>query len=200
MKEVDVEEFSQSSVASFVDCCYTGTAVLTRENFREINKLSAVFKVEWMVEECLKFYTDLCSGLTSGSLELALFLFEEAAYILKERNNRDLQDALSTRLKVVSTLRLALVNDFISRNPNQQEYVNTDLCLSLASYKEGPVLYEWLIENIEGKTHPVKLTDVEKRFLTLPSLTLCLQADRELYERLLVTVELCLSKEDLVSL
>eukprot|EP00116_Pleurobrachia_bachei_P003510 sb/3463772/ len=198
MKELDVEEFSHSSVASFVDCCYTGTAVLTRENFREVNKLSAVFKVEWMVGECLKFYTDLCSGLTSGSLELALFLFEEAAYILKERNNRNLQDALSTKLGELSSLRLALVKDFISRDPIQQEYVNTDLCLSLASSNEVTALYEWLIENFEGKPHPVKLTDVEKRFLTLPSLTLCFQTDKDIYERLLEAVELCLSKEDLM--
>eukprot|EP00116_Pleurobrachia_bachei_P003453 sb/3463715/ len=197
MKELDVEEFSHSSVASFVDCCYTGTAVLTRQNFREVNKLSAVFQVQWMVGECLKFYTDLCSRLSLGSLELALFLFEEAAYILKERNNKDLQNALSTGLKVVPPLRLGLIKDFISRDLNQQEFVITDLCLSLASSKEGSVLYEWLIENFKGKPHPVKLNDVEKRFLTLPSLTLCLQADQTVYERLLETVELCLSKEDL---
>ena len=201
MKELDVEEFSRSSVASFVDCCYTGTtSVLTSETFREVNKLSAVFKVEWMAEECLKFYTDLCSNLTSGSLKLALFLFEEAAYILKERNDRDLQNALSTKLAEMSCLRLALVEDFISRDPNQQEYVNTDLCLSLASSNEGTVLYEWLIDNFEGKPHPVKLSDVEKRFLTLPSLTLCLQTDKALYERLLESVELSLSAKDLMSL
>eukprot|EP00116_Pleurobrachia_bachei_P003384 sb/3463646/ len=200
MKELDVEEFSHSSVASFVDCCYTGTAVLTRENFREVNKLSAVFKVEWMVGECLKFYTDLCSGLTSGSLELALFLFDEAAYILKERNNRDLQDALSTGLKVVPPLRLALVKDFISHDPNQQEFVNTDLCLSMASSSEGSVLYEWLIENFKGKPHPLKITDIEKRFLRSAPLTLCFHSDQTVYERLLETVELCLSKEDLMSL
>ena len=88
MKELDVEEFSVSSVSSFVDFCYTGTVNLTRELFREVNKLSAVFKIEWMAKECLKFYADLCSGLNSGSLELVWFLFEEAAYILKVRENR----------------------------------------------------------------------------------------------------------------
>eukprot|EP00116_Pleurobrachia_bachei_P005482 sb/3465744/ len=116
--------------------------------------------------DCISYYVpwDPKDGLTSGSLELALFLFEEAAYILKERNNRDLQDVLSTKLGELSGLRLALVNDFISREPNQQEYVNTDLCLSLASINEATVLYEWLIENFESKPHPVKLTDVEKSY------------------------------------
>eukprot|EP00116_Pleurobrachia_bachei_P007111 sb/3467373/ len=199
MKELDLEEFSRSSVQCFVESCYTGVIAVNRDNFREINKLSAVFQVEWMVNECLKYYTDLCSELKTASMELGMFLWEEAAYYLKERNNRSLQDALKIRLERLSNLRLALVKEFISRDPNQQEYVNTDMCLSQASSNEVTFLYDWLIENFEGKLHPVKLTDVEKRFLTSSSLALCFQTDQALYQRLLATVQRSITKEDLVS-
>ena len=165
MKELDVEEFSESSVNCFVYACYSGhLTLLKRQNFREVNKLSAVFKVQWMVDSCLKFFTDLCSELTEESFETAWYLFEEAAYILKERNSRDLEEPLKNRLGELLALRLALVNDFLSRDPNKQEFMYTKLCLSLAG-NSTPVLHSWLIALIENKTPPVKLSGVEKQFL-----------------------------------
>eukprot|EP00116_Pleurobrachia_bachei_P003394 sb/3463656/ len=200
MKELDVKEFSYSSVLCFVRACYKGTLTVSRSNFRELNKLSAVFKVDWMIEECLKFYTKLCLDLNPDSLDLVVFLFEEAAYIIRKRNDRGLFDALSPMIMGFPTLGFSLIEAFISCDPNQQDYVNTDLFLSMATIKEGAILYEWLIENFELKTHPVKLTDVEIRFLTLPSLTLCFQADPTVYQKLLTVVQQSLSKDDLLSL
>eukprot|EP00116_Pleurobrachia_bachei_P003468 sb/3463730/ len=199
MKELDVEEFSHSSVLCFVEACYTGTVEVTRENFREVNKLSAVFKVQWLIEEFSKFYKDLCLDLNSESLELAMFLFQEAAYIIRKRNDRDLFDSLSPMITGFPTLRFSLLKAFISSDPNEQEYVNTDLCLSMATINEAAVLYEWLIGNFEVKPHPVVLNDIEKRFLSLPSLKLCFQADQPMYQRLLTVVQQSLSKDDLVS-
>eukprot|EP00116_Pleurobrachia_bachei_P004092 sb/3464354/ len=196
LKELDVEEFLHCSVVCFVEACYSGSVEITRDNFREVNKLSAVFQVQWMVGECLKFYTDLCSRLTSQSV--AWFLFEEAAYMLKERNNRDLQDALSSNLG--ETLRMELVQYFLSRDPNKQDYWYTHLCLSLAGEREVRLLYKWFIENLEGKPHPVELNDIEKGFLTLISLTMCFRADQALYLQLVTSVQRSLSKEDLLSL
>ena len=199
MKELDVEEFSHSSVQCFVEACYTGSVILTRENFREVNKLSAVFKVQWMIDNCLKFYTNLCSELTTGSLEAAWFLFQEAGYILKERNNKDLQLALNTSLGELSDLRLALVKDFISRDPNKQEFVYTDLCISLAG-RSVTVLFKWLIPLIESKPPPVKLSGVEKKLLTSETLSLCSQEDPKLYQKLVTTMQKSLSNDDLGAL
>eukprot|EP00116_Pleurobrachia_bachei_P009142 sb/3469404/ len=164
IKELDVEEFSHSSVLFFVESCYSGSIILSKEIFREVNKLSTVFKVKWMVKECLKFYTELCTKLIPESLEEAWYLFEEAGYILKERNSRDLQNPLNSSLVELPDLRLALVEDFLARDPNEQEFVYTSLCLSVAG-KSTPVLYNWLIATVESKTPPVKLSDVEKKCL-----------------------------------
>eukprot|EP00116_Pleurobrachia_bachei_P003335 sb/3463597/ len=199
IKELDLEEFSCRSVLTFVEACYTGTLSISRDNFREVNKLSAVFKVQWLVDDCLKFYTRLCSGMNENSLEEAWFLFDEASYMLKERNNKDLGEILKTGLRPFPDLQMALVQDFISRDPNSQEFASIELCFSLVG-SDTTALYSWLAKNLESKPHPVKLTDVERRFLTSQSLTLCFQSDHGLYQRLLKTVQQCLSNEDLVSL
>ena len=78
VKEFGMKEFSQTSVLQLVESCYTGFLTVTRETFREINKLSLIFKIDWMTKQCLDFYTELCSKLASNSGELAEFLFEEA--------------------------------------------------------------------------------------------------------------------------
>eukprot|EP00116_Pleurobrachia_bachei_P002651 sb/3462913/ len=199
IKEVDLEEFSCRSVLTFVESCYTGSLSISRDNFREVNKLSVVFKVQWLIDDCLKFYTRLCSGMNENSLEEVWFLFDEASYILKERNNKDLGETLKTGLRPFPNLQMALVQDFISRDPNTQEFASTELCFSIVG-SDTTILYSWLAKNLESKPHPVKLTDVERRFLTSQSLTLCYQSDHGLYQRLLKTVQQCLSNEDLVSL
>eukprot|EP00116_Pleurobrachia_bachei_P003549 sb/3463811/ len=196
IKELDVEEFSRSSVLCFIQSCYTGSTAVSRENFREVNKLSAVFKVEWMIEECLEFYTGLCSELSSNSLDNVRFLFEEAAYILRERNNKDLQDALNSGLQSFPDLRLSLVQDFMSRDPNKQELACTDLCLSLAG-NAIPALYSGLIKMISDRTPPVQLTVAEKRFLDPQTLTVCFQSDSDVYLQLLNTLQTTLCKEDI---
>ena len=199
MKELDVEEFSRSSVTCFIQSCYSGSTAVSRENFREVNKLSAVFKVEWMVEECLEFYTGLCSELSSNSLENVRFLFEEAAYILRERNNKNLQEALNSGLQSFPDLRLSLVQDFMSRDPNKQELVCTDLCLSLAG-SATPALYSGLIKMISNRTPPVQLTVAEKRFLDPQTLTMCFRSDSDVYLQLIDILQTTLCKEDIEGL
>eukprot|EP00116_Pleurobrachia_bachei_P003361 sb/3463623/ len=198
-KELDVDRLSHSSVLCFVEACYTGTVEVTRENFREVYELSVGFQVKWIAEKFIEFYKELCLELNPESLELAVFLFEEAAYIINDRNDRDLFDTVSPMIMGFPTLRSAFIEDFVARDPNKQGEVNTKLFLSLATINEGAVLYEWLIENFELKSHPVALNKVEKRFLNLPSLTLCFQADPTVYQRLLAVVQRSLSKDDLVS-
>eukprot|EP00116_Pleurobrachia_bachei_P003170 sb/3463432/ len=200
IKELDVEDFSEPSVNCFVYACYSGyLTLLKKQNFREVNKMCAVFKVQWMIDSCLKFFTGLCSELTEESFETAWYLFEEAAYILKERNNRELEGPLNDRLEELPTLRLALINEFLSRDPNKQEFMYTKLCLSLAG-KSTPVLHSWLITLIETKAPPVELSGVEKQFLKSQTLTICSQEDPEVYKKLVSTLQSSLSNEDLGAL
>ena len=60
-KELDMKDFSRSSVKCFVYACYSGYLTrLTKYNFRDVNKLCTVFKVEWMIDICLDFFKNLC--------------------------------------------------------------------------------------------------------------------------------------------
>eukprot|EP00116_Pleurobrachia_bachei_P011284 sb/3471546/ len=59
------------------------------------------------------------------------------------------------------------------------------------------VLFEWLIQLVESKPPPVKLSGVEKRLLTSETLAICLQEDPQIYESLVNTLQHSLTKEDL---
>ena len=53
MTSVDMLEFSEAAVQVFVDAAYSGTADgVNREIFRDINKMSNVFEVAWLMETC----------------------------------------------------------------------------------------------------------------------------------------------------
>ena len=77
MTSVDMLEFSEAAVKMFVDSAYSGTAdEITRETFRDLNKMSCVFEVEWLVEKCAEHF----SGLPESNYADLLYLFEEGAY------------------------------------------------------------------------------------------------------------------------
>ena len=46
---LDMDDFQETSVRCFVDCCYSGSVeMLDRDCFREVNKMAKVFEVEWL--------------------------------------------------------------------------------------------------------------------------------------------------------
>ena len=55
---VDAVDFSPDIVRVFLGSLYSGRVEITKENFRELNKIATVFKVEWFTRKCMTFYDD----------------------------------------------------------------------------------------------------------------------------------------------
>ena len=103
MTTVDMLEFSEAAVRLFVDSAYSGTAdEITRENFRDFNKISSVFKVGWLVEKCSNYFSELSGSVKVANYSDLLYLFEEAAYVYENLKTKDLLKISLDKIKSFS--------------------------------------------------------------------------------------------------
>ena len=90
MTSVDMLEFSEAAVQVFVDAAYSGTAEgINREIFRDINKMSNVFEVVWLVEKCSEYFNKVTNSIKTPSYSELLYLFEEACFVYENLNKKD---------------------------------------------------------------------------------------------------------------
>ena len=90
MTSVDMLEFSEAAVQVFVDAAYSGTAEgINREIFRDINKMSNVFEVVWLVKKCSEYFTEATNSIVTPTYSELLYLFEEACFVLESLNKKD---------------------------------------------------------------------------------------------------------------
>ena len=90
MTSVDMFEFSEAAVQLFVDAAYSGTPEgMSRQVFRDINKLASVFEVTWLVGKCAEYFTEVAESVEIPSYTELLYLFEEAAFVFENLKNKD---------------------------------------------------------------------------------------------------------------
>ena len=79
LTNVEIKDFSKDAVIVFLESMYSGNVNLTKGLFREIYKLSVVFKTKWVTDRCREFFCMLCEQ-QSHKFEDLLFVFNEAIY------------------------------------------------------------------------------------------------------------------------
>ncbi len=83
-----------------MEAAYTGdTPPISRETFRDINKMSHVFEVEWLVVRCTEHFSQLADTILEPSYTDLLYLFEEAAFVHGNRKSRQLLDIALKKIK-----------------------------------------------------------------------------------------------------
>ena len=81
---LEMDDFTNTSVKSFLRALYSGEIQLDRESFRDVNKMCHVFKVDWLSRRCGDYFAGLVGDVsTSTDYQTLLFLFEEARFCLK---------------------------------------------------------------------------------------------------------------------
>ena len=98
--ELEMDDFETVSVKLFLqfleDKKIEEVEAHLEVRFRELNKMSVVFKVEWLEEECRKF---LRNKTREGMEEnLKVFVFEECLFILRKWGKRDMINAFISDL------------------------------------------------------------------------------------------------------
>ena len=75
MTSVDMLEFSEAAVQLFVDAAYSGTPEgMSRQVFRDINKMASVFEVTWLAGKCAECFTEVAESVKIPSYSELLFL------------------------------------------------------------------------------------------------------------------------------
>ena len=98
LSSIEIKDFTKEAVIMFLECLYSGDVKLEKRTFREIYKLSVVFKTNWLLERSIEFF----------STENILFEFEDLCFVF------DGADYSQNAMK--STDLFEIVNKSFSRN------------------------------------------------------------------------------------
>eukprot|EP00116_Pleurobrachia_bachei_P003719 sb/3463981/ len=176
---VDFEEFGEDTVRAVLLSCYTGTATITRENFREINKIALALKIEWLGKCCLKFFRGICK-VAKAEIDLQ-WLFLEAEYVVREANDSSLAEALSNSLS--SETKSALMNKFAPLSIRNSSISSATTCLTISLTDTFVALVESLKERVTEAGN-LQITATDRRILTSDNLVAYRTSDPARFEAL----------------
>ena len=196
LTSVDMEEFSEEAVRYFVDAAYSGKSpTISKDIFRDINKMANVFEMSWLVTRCVKQFAAVAESIHEESYQKMVFLFDEALYVLSKLKSRQLVEIALSKIR----LNKQQQQDFISR------YLENLPCLSL---QQLDLILELTGTNVEYVVKPLTeqlaAGSSENETLVLANFKYVLEKielrkenNIQLYEQLFdVLEELCSTQDD----
>ena len=186
MTSLDMLEFSEAAVQVFVDAAYSGTAEgITKELFRDINKIAHVFEMSWLVDKCADYFKLLVDSVKQTSQEELLFVFEEAEYMSEHLNKQDFLDLTIKKIEIVGCKR-----EFLEKYLKDAEKLSPkklDTVIKLAGTDVHIVVQavvNQLTELFKVQTTTLQLPKPYQYLLENSNLSLCRKTDKDLIEKL----------------
>ena len=149
---LEADDFSREAVDCFVESTYTGEIeAVNLENFRDVNKMSRVFQVSWLVAKCKEYFVSYLDRLDDESTYSdMLFVVEEAVYMMSVMKKRDFLDLVSPKMKMISVgCRRDFAMEYLSDLSNTSD-AKIDACFSITETHPF-IMVEVLISNLEKK-------------------------------------------------
>ena len=197
LTSVDTEEFSEEAVRYFVDAAYSGKSPpISKDLFRDINKMANVFEMSWLVTRCVEQFNDISEAIEEPSYQEMAFLFDEGAYIQSKLKSRDLVEIALTKIRSINGEQ-----DFISRyleNVASLSFQQLDLIIELTGINVEYVVKP-LTEQLAAGTSKQGTLELANFKYVLENMDLnhCRKLYIELYEELFdVLEELCSTRDD----
>ena len=200
LTSVDMEEFSEKAVRYFVDAAYSGeTPPISRDMFRDINKMSHVFKVTWLVTRCSELFTGIAKEIGKPTYQDLVFLFDEAAFALEKTKSREIVKIAFNEIRSANG-----EEDFISRyikeNLHTLSHQQMELILELAGATNVQYVVKPLTQYLEDSLSKEdrNVSDNYKYLLDNSDLYICQQNTPIIAEKHFDVLEqVCSSPEDL---
>ena len=190
MTSVDMLEFSEAAVQLFVDAAYSGTPEgMSRQVFRDINKIASVFEVTWLVGKCAEYYTEVAESVKIPSYTELLYLFEEAAFVFENLENKHFLKISINKIEMLNWKQ-----EFIEKYLENADRLSTqklDMVIELAGCEVECVVQtvsNQLLEvlKVQGSINiPVSC----EYLLDNLNLSLCFTSNRVLFNRLFATLK-----------
>eukprot|EP00116_Pleurobrachia_bachei_P002171 sb/3462433/ len=183
-KNVDLTDFEDSAVVSFVQCCYTGAIAVTGQYARVLFSISKTLKVDWLAKKCVEVYGKSCDSLKG--VENVWVFFVDAVDALEKFKSYKLLTIL--KKKLTQEMRDELIHHFVTFKINDLSNVYTDACLSLSVVRTCRELYEAIKEVSLSERG---LTDNERRIFTEQNLSIFREAEEDTFDKLMDLFEAC---------
>ena len=191
MTSVDVEDFSREAVDCFIEASYTGELEeVNVGNFRDVNKMSHVFEVSWLVAKCQEFYVSYLGNLNrESSYDDILFAAEEAVFMLSALKKRNFLESIT--LKLNSTFFFVSQRDIILKKLLSDLETTTkfqlDACLEIAQ-SDVHILVQILLEQLERQPEN-RLNENSKYLLRQIDLNVCFRKRPDVHKKLFSFLE-----------
>ena len=145
---LEMDDFTNKSVKSFLGALYSGEIQLDRELFRDVNKMCHVFKVDWLSRRCGDYFASLVGDVSiSTDYQTLLFLFEEARFCLKTLKCDQLLDLVVQKICSLENRVEIFVRPYM-KNYTQLDTSQIDIMLEIT--RKNPIsLLSIVKENIE---------------------------------------------------
>ena len=186
---LEADDFSREAMDCFVESTYTGEIeAVNLGNFRDVNKMSRVFQVSWLVAKCEEYFVSYLDKLDSeSSYSDMLFVVEEAVYLMSAIKSRDFLDLIVGKIASISvTKRDSFIKEYLV-DLGQASLYKIDACIALVQ-SDHHVLVELLILHLKQVGN--KCLDSKSRYLLSNlDMTLCFEKKPEVHAEIFSALE-----------
>ena len=186
---LEADDFDREAVDCFVESTYTGEIeAVNLGNFRDVNKMSRVFQVSWLVAKCEEYFVSYLDKLDcESSYSDMLFVVEEAVFLMSAMKCRDFLDLVVTGMnKISAAWRNDFVQNYIS-DLSKVSSVKIDACL-LILQSDVYIVIEMLISHLK-KQEIDYIDESTRHLLENADLITCGRDHPDVLERLFNVLE-----------
>ena len=178
LENVEIKDFTKEAVILYLESLYSGDIKLEKGLFRELYKLSVVFKTNWLSERCTEYFYQLCESL-SNEFEDLCFVFSEALYANNTLKNGDLMDMVVDRFSKIENIASIFVERYLKETFSSTSSVTLDNLLLICAEDYFPVLRSLKEHLVNGE-----IDDTVRSLLTNPKIVECLADNLDVYEEM----------------
>ena len=162
----------------YLESLYSGDLKLEKGLFRELYKLSVVFKTNWLSERCTEYFYQLCERI-SNEFEDLCFVFSEALYANNILKNGDLMDMVVDRFSKIENIASIFVERYLKETFSSTSSVTLDNLMLICAEDCVPVLRSLKEHLVNGEI------DANTRsLLTDSQIVECLADNPDIYEEM----------------
>ena len=176
LTNVGMKDFTKEAVILYLESLYTGDIKLEKVVFRELYKLSLVFKTKWLSDRCKDFFNQLCESVSDEFDDLCYF-FNEAMYACNKLKNEDLIKIVIDRFSKIQNIASSFVQRYLTENFSTIISQTLDNLLLICVEDYVPVLKSLRQHLIEGD-----IDDTTRSLLSNPKIVECLTDNLDVYE------------------
>ena len=176
LTNVEIKDFTKNAVILYLESLYTGKLELEKDFFRELYKLSVVFKTKWLTDNCSEFFSQLC-GNVSNEFEDLCFVFNEALNAHKTLKNEDFMKMVVDRFSKIKNISSLFVGRYLTEHFSSITSETLDNLLLICQEDYVPLLKSLKQHLTEGD-----IDDTTRSLLSYSKIVECLADNPDIYE------------------